>query len=52
MKKYGLTDGIGGIMFLFGAAGMAEAITEQGSFMVSVVCMIIGFLMCLWGYIK
>lgn len=52
MKKYGITDGIGGICFVLGAAGMAESVTGQGSFTVSTAVMIIGFVLCLWGYLK
>lgn len=52
MKKYGITDGVGGICFILGAAGMAEAVTGHGSFEISTVVMIVGFVLCLWGYIK
>ena len=52
MKKYGVTDAIGGIMALFGAAGAAEAITGRGSFEISIIVFVIGFVLCLWGYIK
>lgn len=44
------TDIIGAIMTLFGLAGMAEAITEHGSFWVSAIIFAIGFAMVLWGY--
>lgn len=52
MKKYDTKDGIGGICFVLGAAGMAESVTGQGSFTVSAIVMIIGFVLCLWGYLK
>lgn len=44
------TDIIGAIMTLFGLAGMAEAITEHGSFWVSAIIFAVGFAMVLWGY--
>lgn len=50
MKKYGVTDAIGGIMAVLGAAGMAEAVTGHGSYEVAVIVFVIGFVLCLWGY--
>ena len=52
MKKYCSLDAIGGIMTLFGLAGMAEAITEHGSFWVSTIVFVVGFAIVLWGYVK
>lgn len=42
---------LGVFMFLFGLSGMADAITGQGSFMVSVVVFAIGFGINLYNYI-
>ena len=52
MRKYCSTDAIGGIMTIIGLAGMAEAITDHGSFMVAAIVFSVGFTMVLWGYRK
>ena len=43
----GVVDGVGALMFILGLSGMADAITGQGSFMVSVIVFAIGFGICL-----
>ena len=50
MKKYCSTDAIGGIMALLGASGMAESVTGNGSFLISMIVFVVGFCLCLWGY--
>ena len=39
----GFISGIGAIAFLLGLAGMAEAVTEHGSFLISAIVFSIGF---------
>ena len=46
-KRYG----VGVIMTLFGCAGMAEAVTERGSFMISAIVFAIGFALILDDYV-
>lgn len=43
---------IGGVLFVLGLAGMSEAVTGQGSFMVSTICFAVGIGMCLAGYLR
>ena len=43
--------GVGAILSLFGCAGMAEAVTEHGSFMVSAIVFSIGFALVLDSYV-
>ena len=41
------------LIFLFGAAGLAEHITSgRGSFPISAVVMGIGFIVICWSYVK
>lgn len=43
----GFINGIGAFAALIGWAGIAEAVTGQGSFAVSMVVFAVGFAMCL-----
>ena len=52
MKKLGKTDIIGAMLAFFGLAGMAEAVTGHGSYEISVGVFVVGFILCLWGYVK
>lgn len=53
MKTRDRVYGIGVILTIFGAAGMAEHITSgRGSFMISAVVFSIGFGCVLYGYMK
>lgn len=47
----GIINGIGALMFVTGLAGMADAVTGQGSFMVSAVVFSIGFGISLYNYV-
>ncbi len=40
------------VVFLFGSAGLAEAIEGHGSFLVSAVVFSVGLSMILWSYMK
>lgn len=44
--------GWGLVIFVFGSAGLAEAIEGHGSFMVSAVVFSIGLGMILWSYTR
>ena len=46
-KRYG----VGVILTLFGCAGMAEAVTEHGSFIISAIVFVIGFALVLDSYV-
>ena len=52
MKKLGTSDIIGAMLAFFGLAGMAEAVTGHGSYEISVGVFVVGFILCLWGYVK
>lgn len=39
--------GLGAVLFVLGMSGMAEAVTGQGSLIVSVIVFAIGLLLCL-----
>ena len=41
----------GAILTLFGCAGMAEAITEHGSFLISAIVFSVGFALILDSYV-
>lgn len=43
----GVVYGLGAIATLLGLAGMAEAVTDNGSFLVSAVVFSVGFTICL-----
>ena len=40
------------VIFLFGSAGLAEAIEGHGSFLISTIVFSIGLSMILWSYTK
>jgi len=52
MKKYFSRDIIGGTMAFLGVAGMAEAATDHGSFIVSLAVFAVGAFLVLWGYVE
>ena len=52
MKKYFSRDIIGGTMAFGGVAGMAEASTDHGSFIVSLAVFAVGAFLVLWGYVE
>ncbi len=41
---------IGGLMFVVGAAGMAEAVTGEGSFTVATIVFVVGIACSMIGY--
>lgn len=52
MKLRGAVYNLGVIISFLGFAGLAEAITGQGSHMGSIAFIGIGIIMCLFGYVK
>ena len=43
---------IGVILSILASAGFAEAITGRGDKNISIALLIVGFLLCLFGYVK
>lgn len=52
IKRHNRLYGWGLVVFLFGSAGLAEAIEGHGSFLISAVVFSVGLSMILWSYTK
>lgn len=52
IKRHNKLYGRGLVIFLFGSAGLAEAIEGHGSFLISAVVFSLGLSMILWSYTK